>query len=81
MFETMPDGTVWLLGKPYPSFDAEFMKAIKNMIWCTYRSGFEAIDDSRYTTDNGWGCMIRTGQMIVAEALLRTSALSFEQGR
>lgn len=30
-------------------------------------AGFEAIDDSNYTSDVGWGCMLRSSQMLVAQ--------------
>lgn len=32
-------------------------------------TGFEAIGDSKLTSDGGWGCMIRSSQMIVAQVL------------
>lgn len=71
----MSDGDenkVVLLGRSFPSFNLDFLKATRELLWCTYRSGFEAIGDTGYCSDAGWGCMIRTGQMIVAEALGRT---------
>ncbi|KAI3905070.1 hypothetical protein MKX01_017316 [Papaver californicum] len=36
----------------------------------TYRKGFSAIGDSKLTSDVHWGCMHRSSQMLVAEALL-----------
>lgn len=59
----------WMLGKGYPNLDQTYIKDIKELIWCTYRSGFEPIEGTSFSSDSGWGCMIRTGQMIVAEAL------------
>ncbi|XLS78927.1 hypothetical protein HN51_063161 [Arachis hypogaea] len=32
--------------------------------------GFDAIGDSKYTSDFNWGCMFRSSQMLVAQALL-----------
>lgn len=72
---------VYLLGRPYPGFTQEFMQAVRSLGWYTYRSGFEAIEGTTYTSDAGWGCMIRTGQMMAAEALRRSSKLTFPQVR
>ncbi len=40
--------------------------------WFTYRNGFAPIGGpSGPTKDTGWGCMMRCGQMMLAEAYLR----------
>jgi len=75
----MPDSAVYLLGRPFPWFTQEFMQAVRQIGWYTYRSGFEPIDGTAMTTDSGWGCMIRTGQMLAAEALKRSTSLTFPQ--
>jgi hypothetical protein len=36
----------------------------------TYRTGFEAFE-SGLRTDQGWGCMLRTGQMLLANTLIQ----------
>ena len=42
----------------------------RTKLWFTYRSGYQAISESIYRSDAGWGCMHRTGQMLLAQALL-----------
>jgi cysteine protease ATG4 len=51
------------------SFIEEVSVRNRNMSWFTYRKGFEPLCGTKITTDAGWGCMIRTGQMMLSEAL------------
>lgn len=44
---------------------------ITSIIWCTYRKGFVPIGDEGLTSDKGWGCMLRCGQMVLGVALVR----------
>lgn len=39
----------------------------------TYRAIFPEMDSSNrnYVTDTGWGCMVRVGQMLMAQTLIR----------
>ncbi|XP_077864225.1 cysteine protease ATG4B-like [Saccoglossus kowalevskii] len=73
-FEDFPriDETVWILGKAYHLIRdrSELLADIKSRIWITYRKNFSAIGGTGPTSDNGWGCMLRCGQMILAQALL-----------
>ncbi|XP_028405535.1 cysteine protease ATG4B-like [Dendronephthya gigantea] len=62
---------VWILGKHYDGKYEEIQKAVKACLWFTYRKGFPAIGGTGPTSDSGWGCMLRSGQMIFAEALIR----------
>lgn len=67
------DRPVWLLGQQYilPQEADKLVDDIKSKLWITYRRNFPPIDDNlRYTTDRGFGCMIRCGQMVLANALL-----------
>jgi len=64
---------VWLLGKQYelPQDSEKLSDDIRSKLWITYRRNFPPIDENaRYTTDRGFGCMIRCGQMVLANALL-----------
>ncbi|XP_046850848.1 cysteine protease ATG4D-like [Xenia sp. Carnegie-2017] len=47
----------------------EFRRHFSSLFWFTYRRDFPKILDSDYTTDTGWGCMIRSAQMMFAIGL------------
>ncbi|KAI7749948.1 hypothetical protein M8C21_029366 [Ambrosia artemisiifolia] len=74
---------IWFLGVCYkicleePSQEpvhstgyAAFSEDFSSRILMTYRKGFVSIGDSKYTSDVNWGCMVRSSQMLVAQALL-----------
>lgn len=63
-----PPLEVWLLAQQYSTRDPEFRLDAESRIWITYRTGFEFLGD--FTSDVGWGCMIRSGQMLAANALV-----------
>jgi cysteine protease ATG4 len=44
---------------------------ILSRFWFTYRKGFSNIGGDGPDTDQGWGCMLRCGQMLLAECFLR----------
>lgn len=49
---------------------AHFQQDFSSKIWLTYRKNFPYFKGSKYNSDCGWGCMIRCGQMLVANAIL-----------
>jgi cysteine protease ATG4 len=81
--KVLTSSDVWFLGKCYKvspeesssnsdseSGHAAFLEDFSSRIWITYRKGFDAISDSKLTSDVNWGCMVRSSQMLVAQALI-----------
>lgn len=64
---------VWLLGIKYSTLHEleELMSDFQSRLWMTYRTGFTPIGGSGPTSDSGWGCMLRCGQMVLAQALMQ----------
>ena len=52
-----------------PTVEA-FKQDFSSQLWFTYRQDFPAIQGSKITTDCGWGCMVRSGQMMLARAFI-----------
>ncbi|XP_031784313.1 autophagy-specific gene 4 isoform X1 [Nasonia vitripennis] len=68
------ENSVWVLGKKYNAkkdIDA-IRRDIRSRLWFTYRKGFVPIGGfgSTFTSDKGWGCMLRCGQMVLGQALI-----------
>ncbi|KAH9491694.1 Cysteine protease atg4d [Bulinus truncatus] len=74
------DSPLYLLGRCYhrrkndavtdPSSEEEFSKDFFSRIWLTYRINFYPIPGTTLCSDCGWGCMLRSGQMLIAQCLL-----------
>lgn len=79
--ESLLDGQpVWILGNYHrgqqdPDLDEDTQKAILDDLgslhYFSYRKDFAAIDPAGLTSDSGWGCMLRTAQMMLAHVLVR----------
>ncbi|KAJ2188468.1 Cysteine protease atg4 [Coemansia sp. RSA 532] len=78
-FLQQPARDLWLLGKHYDlsleqtesttGYPQHVIDDFSRLIWCTYRSHYAPIAQSQFTTDAGWGCMLRAGQTLMAQAL------------
>ena len=65
-------------------FDEKFtdhnklINRLKNIPWFSYRENFQQIKQKEiiYTSDSGWGCMLRSAQMIFAQGLCKLSSIN-----
>ncbi|XP_034750463.1 cysteine protease ATG4D-like [Etheostoma cragini] len=65
---------VIMLGQSYELKDHEererFRRSFASLLWLTYRRGFPQLAGCSLTSDSGWGCVLRTGQTLLARGLL-----------
>lgn len=61
------DEKVHILGCPYSK--ASLREIISNMCYCPYRHNFETVGN--YSDDCGWGCTIRSFQMLLGNTLMK----------
>eukprot|EP00126_Sphaerothecum_destruens_P007154 Sdes_comp19715_c0_seq1m11658 len=66
-----PAENVFILGRKYtlPQDADSIDRFLESRIWFSYRTGMEPIA-YKFSTDAGWGCMLRCGQMLLAQCLL-----------
>ncbi|CAM4672590.1 unnamed protein product [Leuciscus chuanchicus] len=66
------DEPVWILGECYnvKTKKSELLSDVRSRLWFTYRKKFSPIGGTGPSSDAGWGCMLRCGQMILAQALV-----------
>jgi hypothetical protein len=66
--------TVWVLGESYEAGSEEgfsaYMRHFESVMWLTYRRGLQGMPNG-IVSDTGWGCMLRSAQMQLAQALQR----------
>ncbi|ORX91783.1 hypothetical protein K493DRAFT_227257 [Basidiobolus meristosporus CBS 931.73] len=51
-------------------YPPEFVRDLESRLWFTYRTGFPPIHPTNYKSDAGWGCMLRSAQMLLGQALV-----------
>lgn len=65
---------VCLLGQSYQLSSTgvreSFRRVFSSLLWMSYRRGFPPLDGSTLSSDAGWGCMLRSAQMLLAQGLL-----------
>mmetsp|Transcript_23399 Transcript_23399/g.54351 ORF Transcript_23399/g.54351 Transcript_23399/m.54351 type:complete len:590 (-) Transcript_23399:1147-2916(-) len=69
--EDAPAYPLYVLGKVYDPHDDYTLKRNdeNSLFWFTYRKDFPEIVPYRITTDAGWGCMLRSAQMLLGHTL------------
>uniref|UniRef100_A0A0N4ZMP5 Cysteine protease n=1 Tax=Parastrongyloides trichosuri TaxID=131310 RepID=A0A0N4ZMP5_PARTI len=63
---------VVLLGKVFTKNDGydKVKEFVRSRLWMTYRKDFTKIGGTGPSSDQGWGCMLRCGQMLLAQAIV-----------
>ena len=64
-------GTLVVLGDTFDELNEEAIAALTRPKWFSYRKGFPKLLNTTRTTDAGWGCVHRCGQMMIMETLQR----------
>ena len=74
---------IQIFNKSYSSVNSEFInQKINQLIYISYRNNYKPQINSKnksiYNSDCGWGCMIRSSQMILARAIYKI--FKYEEG-
>ncbi|XP_048369609.1 cysteine protease ATG4A [Sphaerodactylus townsendi] len=66
------DEPAWILGRQHHlrNDKSKLLSDISGRLWFTYRRKFSPIGGTGPSSDAGWGCMLRCGQMMLAQALI-----------
>ena len=64
---------IHIFDEKYSKQDEKLINLLKNIPWFSYRKDFYQIKekDIIYTSDAGWGCMLRASQMILSQGLCK----------
>jgi cysteine protease ATG4 len=68
------DTPIWMLGRQFVNAEVdldEYKQAFESILWFTYRRDYAKMEPYEYTSDAGWGCMLRSAQMMLSQALKR----------
>ncbi|GAB9466941.1 Cysteine protease atg4b [Globisporangium polare] len=68
------DTPIWMLGRQFVNAQADldtYKQAFESILWFTYRRDYAKMEPYEYTSDAGWGCMLRSAQMMLGQALKR----------
>ena len=79
--------TVYVLGKRFDiqkhEHAQDLLERLRGIMWFSYRRSFQPVPRTSppVTGDAGWGCMVRSSQMLLAQALRRPDASPLWAGR
>jgi hypothetical protein len=69
---------IQIFDQAFEKQDDKLINVLKNIPWFSYRKNFNQIKekDMIYTSDAGWGCMIRASQMILAQGIYKIFSMN-----